>query len=220
MERWSTSVKGALEDRRGQVVLAIAFLVPVIATAGQYWATRFWQQSAAANLLFWPGQAWHWSVRAPVWLTMGAMLASYLLGIAWLMRRRTFGAVALTAVAAIVSANLVGACINWMTGWRETGSVASMDLAGKVNRAIFSLWHNPAWEELVFRGLPLVFLLAVTRAKGRTPRWALYGYYLVPSLVFAWYHVPGHGPSRVADTFILSLFFAWMQGATPSSRRS
>ena len=33
---------------------------------------------------------------------------------------------------------------------------------------------------------------------------------IVPSVIFAWYHVPGHGPSRLVDTLILSLVFAWM----------
>jgi hypothetical protein len=141
---------------------------------------------------------------------MGAMLASYVVGIAWLVRRRTFGAVVLAALGAIVVANLAGAGVNRLTGWREVQTLSSMDLAGKANQAIFSLWHNPAWEELVFRGVPLVLLFAAERLKGRTPRWALWGYYVVPSVIFAWYHVPGHGPSRLVDTFILSVVFAWM----------
>ena len=32
----------------------------------------------------------------------------------------------------------------------------------------------------------------------------------MPALVFAAYHVPGHGPSRLVDTFILSLVFSWL----------
>ncbi len=210
MERWGTSLQSALEHRWGQLLLAFAFMVPAVATAGQYWATGFWSQWTTVALLFWPGQQWHWGVQLPVWLSMGTMLASYLVGIGWLVRRRTFGSVVLAALAAIVAANLAGAGVNRVTGWRELQMVSSMDLAGKANRAIFSLWHNPVWEELVFRGLPLVLLVAIERAKRRTPRWAVYAYYLVPSLVFAWYHVPGHGPSRLVDTFILSLVFAWM----------
>ncbi len=210
MERWSTSLQSALEHRGGQMLLALAFLVPAFATAGQFWSSGFWSQSLTVSLLFWPGQEWRWGVLLPVWVSMGAMLASYVVGIAWLVRRRTFAAVALASVAAVIVANLVGTGVNHLTGWHELQSVSSMDLAGKANRAIFSLWHNPAWEELVFRGVPLVWLLAIERTKGRAPRWAAIAYYLVPSLIFAWYHVPGHGLSRIADTFILSLAFAWM----------
>jgi hypothetical protein len=210
MERWSISLQSALAHRWGQLLLALAFVVPAVTTAGQYWATGFWAQSATVDLLFWPGEPWHWGVKLPVWLSMGAMLASYTVGIAWLVRRRTFGPVVLAALVAIVAANLLGSGVNHLLGWRELQTMSSMNLAGRVNRAIFSLWHNPAWEELVFRGLPLVLLLAVERRAGRASRWAACGYYLVPSLVFAWYHVPGHGPSRLVDTFVLSLVFAWM----------
>jgi hypothetical protein len=210
MHAWSTSLQSALRDRRGQFLLALAFIVPAIATAGQYWSTRFWSESAPFTLLFWPGQAWHWGLRLPVWISMGAMLASYLIGIAWLVRRRTFAAAVLASVAAMIVANLAGAGVNLLTGWREMQTISSMNLAGRANLAIFSLWHNPAWEEVVFRGLPLVALVAIERTTGRTPRWVLAGYYLVPSLAMAWYHVPGHGPSRLVDTFTLSLVFAWM----------
>jgi len=210
MEPWSTSLRSALEHRSGQILLALAFLVPAVTTAGQYWATGFWSQWTKVALLFWPGQTRNWGVQLPVWVSMGAMLASYVVGIAWLIRRRTFGAAVLAALGAIVAANLAGAGVNRLVGWHELQTVSSMDLAGKANRAIFSLWHNPAWEELVFRGVPLALLLAAERTKGRTPRWALWSYYVVPSAIFAWYHVPGHGPSRLVDTFILSLVFAWM----------
>ena len=44
----------------------------------------------------------------------------------------------------------------------------------------------------------------------RLPRAAWWCYFLVPSAFFAAYHVPGHGYSRVVDTFILSVIFAWL----------
>ncbi|MGE5360835.1 MAG: CPBP family intramembrane glutamic endopeptidase [Bacteroidales bacterium] len=210
MERWPTSLQYALRHSWTQALLALAFLVPLVATVGQYWASGFWWQTTNVALLFWPGSDWRLAVPLPVWVSMGAMLASYVVGIAWLMRRRTFGPVVLVAIGAIVVAQLGGAAVNWLTGWHETQTMASMDLAGKANRAIFASWHNPVWEELVFRGLPLVFLFAVRRRLARTPTWALWCYYLVPSLIMAWYHVPGHGPSRLIDTFLLSLVFGWM----------
>jgi hypothetical protein len=210
MERWLASIQFALEHRVVQGVLACAFLVPLIATVGQYWSSGFWWQSSGVELLFWPGQKWHWVVRMPVWVSMGAMLASYLAGIAWLLRRRTLSVVALSAIGALIVANVAAGGLNYLTGWRELQVVAGMDLAGKANRAIFSLWHNPVWEEVIFHGIPLVLLLLVRRIYPAAARWSLWCYYLVPSLIFAAYHVPGHGPSRMIDTFLLSLVFAWM----------
>ncbi len=210
MERWSASLQAALRHRWSQLLLALAFLVPVVATVGQYSSSGFWPQWTNVDLLFWPGATWHWGLRLPVWASMGAMLASYVVGIGWMIQRRTLGAVVLVAVGAIIVANLGATAVNYAAGWRELQTISSMNLAGRANRAIFSLWHNPAWEELVFRGLPLVFLFLVRKRLARSPAWAVWCYYLVPSLVFAWYHVPGHGPSRVVDTFVLSLVFGWM----------
>lgn len=210
MERWPATLRSALEHRMLQAFLACAFLVPVVATAGQYWSSRFWWQSANVDLLFWPGQEWHFGVKMPVWASMGAMLVSYLAGIAWLLRKRTFSTVALAALAGLIVANLAATGVNLLAGWRELQTFSSMNLAGKANRAIFSLWHNPAWEELVFRGVPLVLLLHVRRRHPRAVGWGLWCYYIVPSVIFAAYHVPGHGPSRVVDTLVLSTVFAWM----------
>lgn len=210
MDRRWVSLQSALEHNLVQGLLACALLVPVVATVGQYSSSGFWTQSIRVELLFWPGQEWKWAVRAPVWASMGAMLVSYLAGIGWLLRKRTLSVVVLAGVGALVIANLAGGVLNGVTGWKELQTVSLMDLAGKANRAIFSLWHNPAWEELVFRGVPLALLLFVRRSVPRAARGALWCFYLLPSLVFAAYHVPGHGPSRLVDTFILSLAFAWM----------
>jgi len=211
MERWTVSLRSALKHNVVQASLAIALLVPLLATAGQFLSSGFWRQSSGVALLFWPGQDWQWTVSMPVWISMGAMLTSYLAGIAWLLRKRTLSAVVLSGVGALIAANAVAAALNYVAGWRELQVVSSMELAGKANRAIFSFWHNPAWEEVVFRGIPLILLFMAVRGKdGARPRWALWCYYVVPSLVMAAYHVPGHGPSRLVDTFLLSLAFAWM----------
>lgn len=210
MERWSTTLQSALQHPVVQGVLAGAFLVPVVATVGQYWSSGFWWQSATVDLLFWPGQDWRLAVKLPVWASMGAMLVSYLLGIAWLLRQRTFSIVVLAAIGGLIAANAAAAGVNLLTGWRELQAVSSMDLAGRANRAIFSLWHNPAWEEVIFRGIPLAILLFVRRRHPRAAGWSLWCYYVVPSVVFAAYHVPGHGPSRVVDTLVLSVVFAWL----------
>jgi Type II CAAX prenyl endopeptidase Rce1-like len=210
MKRWSSSLRFALEHTVAQSALAAALFVPLVATVGQYWSSGYWSQSARVTLLFWPGVDWTWAVKMPVWLSMGTMLASYAVGIAWLARRRALAPVALSALAALIVANLAAAPLNYLAGWRELQTMSSMALAGKANRLIFAQWHNPVWEELVFRGVPLLLLLAARKALGRDARWSVRAYYLVPAVVFAIYHVPGHGPSRLVDTFILSLVFSWM----------
>lgn len=210
MTRHLSSVRGALEHRWTQLPIAVALLVPAIATIGQYTASDYWAQSNRFDVLFWPGVAARWGVPLPVWLSMGAMLASYAAGLGWLFRRRTLSAVVLAGAVALIVANVMAAGLNGLTGWRELQSPASMDLAGRANRAIFALWHNPAWEELVFRGLPLGLLLVVRRHLTRVDPIATWCYYLLPAIAFAIYHLPGHGPSRLVDTFILGLAFAWM----------
>ncbi len=207
--RW-VSFRSALKSHVVQALLASALLVPVVATFGQYWSSGWWTTSMPVALLFWPGQGWQWAVSAPVWLSMGAMLTSYVVGIGWLTRRRTLSVVVLCAIGGLIAASLAGTALNTLPGWKELQQVASMNLAGRANRAIFSLWHNPVWEELVFRGIPLVALLIVRRKIPRAARIGLWCFYLVPSLIMAVYHVPGHGPSRLVDTFILSVVFAWM----------
>ena len=210
MHRWLTSFRSALAHPVVLGILAAALLVPLVATAGQYWTSGFWSRSAGVLILFWPGLAWRWAPKLPVWLSMGTMMASYLAGIAWMVRRRTLSFVVLAALGGTIVANLAAAPVNHLAGWRELQSLSSMALAGLANRLIFAHWQNPAWEELVFRGIPLVFLFAARRAVGRDARWAVWSYYLVPAVVFALYHVPGHGPSRLVDTVILSLVFSWM----------
>ena len=210
MHRWLTSSRSALAHPIVLAILAAALLVPLVATVGQYWASGFWGQSAGVLVLFWPGLDWRWAPKMPVWLGMGAMLASYVAGIAWMVRRRTLSFVVLCALGGMIVAQLAAAPVNHLAGWKELQSLSSMALAGLANRLIFAHWQNPAWEELVFRGFPLVFLFAARRALGRDARWAVWSYYLVPAAVFALYHVPGHGPSRLVDTVILSLVFSWM----------
>ncbi len=205
-----SSIRGALENEWVQLPIAVALLVPVVATIGQYAASGYWAQSSRVEVLFWPGAAARWGVQLPVWLSMGAMLASYVVGVGWLARRRTLSTVVVAGALAVIVANVMAAGVNEMSGWQELQSPSSMDLAGKANRAIFALWHNPVWEELVFRGIPLGVLLIVRRNAPNAGPLASWCYYLLPAIAFAAYHVPGHGPSRLVDTFILSLAFSWL----------
>ena len=127
-----------------------------------------------------------------------------------MIQRRTFSTVIFIGVGALIVANLAGLGVNSIFGWKEQQMVSSMDLAGKANRAIFSLWHNPAWEEVVFRGIPLITLLALRKQAVGAFGWPEWCYLIIPSIVFALYHVPGHGPSRILDTLILSIAFNWL----------
>lgn len=205
-----SSIRGALDHPSVQLPIAVALLVPAVATTGQYAASGYWAQSSRVALLFWPGADASWGVQLPVWLSMGTMIASYAAGVGWLFRRRTLSSVVLVGACALIVANAAAAGLNAVTGWQELQSASAMDLAGRANRAIFALWHNPAWEEMVFRGVPLGLLLVVRRQMKRADPIATWCYYLLPAMAFAVYHVPGHGPSRLVDTFILGLAFAWM----------
>jgi hypothetical protein len=193
-----------------QVLLSLVLVLPLVATAGQFWVSGFYRQTVGVDLLFWPGARWSWAIRMNVTLIMGLMGLLYLVGIGFLIKQRTLGKVIFVGIGAAVAATLLAEVVNGFTGWRELQHVHSMDLAGKANKAILSLWHNPIWEELVFRGFPLVCCLAVAKRWPFLGRTAKGCYFLVPSIVFAAYHVPGHGYSRIVDTFILSLAFAWL----------
>jgi hypothetical protein len=113
-------------------------------------------------------------------------------------------------IGALIAAQLLGHAVNHFTGWKELQIVGSMDLAGKANKAILSLWHNPIWEEVVFRGIPLLGYTLLVKLRPGAMRAGRLCYFLVPSLVFAAYHVPGHGYSRITDTLVLALAFAWI----------
>jgi len=207
---WRKAFDRAAEHAGIQVAVAFALLLPLAATIGQYWNSGFFGQTVRVLVLFWPGVEWQWAIPLNAALIVAFFGTTYLAGIALLFRRRTLGKVALAGAGALIVANLLGAAVNRFTGWRELQQLGSMDFTGKANRAILAQWHNPIWEEVVFRGIPLVCMALVIRKWPRAKAAATWCYFLIPSLVFAAYHVPGHGYSRVADTFSLSLIFAWL----------
>jgi len=207
---WKSSINAACEHAGIQVPVSFILLLPLAATLGQYWTSGFLRGTVAVNLLFWPGVKWHWAIYANAAAVMSVMGSLYVVGIGWLFHHRTLGKAILTGVAAMVAAALAGNTVNRFTGWRDLQVLAQMDVAGKANRMIFAQWHNPFWEEAVFRGIPLLCLTCLVK---RQPRAALAGkwcYYLAPALLFAAYHVPGHGYARIVDTFLAGLVFAWL----------
>jgi Type II CAAX prenyl endopeptidase Rce1-like len=193
-----------------QIPLALALIVPLVATIGQYWTSGFFRQSVGVDVLFWPTGKWHWAIPMNVTAIVAVLGSSYLLGIGWLLHRRTLGSVIFAGIGALIVAQLLGSAVNHFTGWRELQIASSMDMAGKANRLILALWHNPIWEEVVFRGIPLLCYSFFAKKAPPARKVATWCYFLIPSLVFAAYHVPGHGYSRITDSFLLGLVFAWL----------
>jgi Type II CAAX prenyl endopeptidase Rce1-like len=207
---WKASIKAACGHASMQVVVAFALLLPLAATVAQYWSSGFFRQTVSVVLLFWPGAEWKWAISMNTAAAMAVVGCLYVAGIAWLFRRRTLANAVMISIGAVISASLIGDTLNRLTGWKELQVLASMDFTGKANRLIFAQWHNPIWEEAAFRGIPLLCYAWLVRIWPRGTRTAKWCYFLLPSLMCAAYHVPGHGYSRIADTFLLGLVFAWL----------
>jgi hypothetical protein len=195
-----------------QIPVAVVFIVPIIATLGQFIHSGFIETSTPVFLLFWPGTKYEFAPDIPVWLVMGVILISYVTGLIYLLRNKNLGKVVLLGVIASVIAIGLADILNSFTGWTELQNVSSIDLTGRANTAIFSLWQNPVWEEIVFRGIPLLVLTIIIKAVNNksVSFWAKLAYLVIPSAIFAFYHIPNHGPARIVDTFIIGLAFSWL----------
>ncbi len=141
-----------LPSRTGcEVLLLLACCVPLAAAWAEFVSTAFVLRNAGFALIVWPGLNWQWVVRPPVWLSMGAMSASHLIALIWLARNRMLGKSFLVGIFFLILGQTVGSLVNLATGWRDLQTLRTMDLAGLIDRAIFAHWHNPLWEEIVFR---------------------------------------------------------------------
>jgi hypothetical protein len=200
-----TSATEVSRDLAVQAPLAFALLVPLAATIGQYWTSGYWRDSLAVGVLFWPGAAWKWTVQMNAAVVIGVIGALYVWGIVRLLRERTLAVVMALCIGGTIVAVLAGKAVNHFTGWSETQMLGSIDMTGRVNWYLLAHWHNPVWEEAVFRGLPLLGYAWLMRRRPIAARW---GYLILPAVAFAAYHVPGHGYARVTDTFILGAIFA------------
>lgn len=207
---WKEAIKAIPKNMIFQGVTVLILMTPLVATIGQFWSTGFLSQRASVALLFWPGAKWSWTVQMYGWIIMGIFIVTYLWGIGWMLRRRTLGKVILWGIAVMIVANILGSAVNYLTGWKELQQMDSMNLAGKVNRAILASWHNPLWEEIVFRGLPLLIIIPIRKRLPKHKKIIEWCYMIIPSVVMAIYHIPGHGPSRIVDTIILAVAFAWL----------
>jgi hypothetical protein len=207
---WRQSAQAVLQDVSVQLVLTFALILPLVATVGQYWSSGFFRQTVGFDILFWPGARWHWAIPMNVALIVAFFGLSYVAGIGWLLHRRILGTVIFAGIGALIVARLLETAVSHFTGWRELQVVGSMDLGGESEQTIMALWHNPIWEEVVFRGFPLLAYTVLVKKRPQSMKPGLWCYYLVPAIAFAAYHVPGHGYSRIADTFVLSLAFSWL----------
>lgn len=200
-----------LGNRVFQILLMFIFSLPLIATLGQYIFSGFILKNSDVLILFWPGVKKQFVISMPVLLSFGLMAASYAVGIAYMFRKGTFGKAVVLGFGGIFLAQFLGGIVNSIAGVHELQQVDSSFLNGAVDRAIFSLWHNPAWEEIAFRGLPLVILLAIkNKLSPKGYRIGIAAYFIIPSLAMVFYHVPNHGVSRIVDTLIYSLISAWL----------
>jgi hypothetical protein len=159
-------------------------------------------------LFYWPGSENNYNIPVRVWLISAIFFISYIAGIIWLLRDHNLGKVILFTIGIFIAASLLKTGLSSAFGMTEKGLP---DLAGKANAAILSLWHNPIWEEIFFRGIPLVILLAVEKylTKKRTLTGVLI-YCIVPSIICGFYHIPGHGLIRFFDTLIIGMGFSVM----------
>jgi Type II CAAX prenyl endopeptidase Rce1-like len=183
-------------------------ILPMIATIGQFLNTGYFQKATPILLLYWPGADFKIKIQMFVWLFMSLIFISYLLGIAYMFYKRTLGKVILITIIFFIFSGMLRALLTRIFGLQET---ALQDLSGKADTAILSQWHNPIWEEIVFRGIPLLILLGIEKyiTKKRTVTGILI-YCIVPSIIFGLYHIPGHGLIRFFDTLILGAGFAWL----------
>lgn len=200
-----------LENRIFQVLLVLIFSLPLAATIGQYVSSGFIAQNSKVLILFWPGVKNEFAISMPVWLSYGCMAISYAAGIVFMFKKRSLGEVVVLGFGGFYLSRFLGDAVNSVIGVHELQQVDSTFLNGVVDMAIFSLWHNPAWEEVVFRGLPfLIFLKLKNRLSKRGLKIAVAAYVLIPSVAMVFYHIPNHGVSRIIDTFVFSVISAWL----------
>lgn len=204
----SKTIKSFTENKIFLMVGAVILLFPLIATTGQFLNTGYFNKTTPILLVFWPGSEFQITIQTFVWIFMSLVFISYLAGIVFMLQKRTLGKVILITILLFIASNVIRAILTKTFGLHES---QMPDLAGKANAAILSQWHNPIWEEIVFRGIPLLILLGVEKyiTKKRTTTGVLL-YFIVPAIVFGFYHIPGHGLIRFFDTLLLGTGFSWL----------
>ncbi|MDH6351021.1 CPBP family intramembrane metalloprotease [Brevibacillus sp. 1238] len=189
-------------------LLLIVLLLPLIVSWGQFIESGFWQETISVTLLFWPKSAWKLAVPLPGWFIFAVFTLVYTLSMIRLAQKRSLVEAFLFILAGFLLAKAGGAAFQAISGWSKLQPIGSQELAGKANLLVFATWHNPLWEELVFRGIPLL-LLALLYSRKEWPGYAKWLYLIVPSLLFACYHVPGHGLGTLFESFLIGVLWAF-----------
>lgn len=211
MNKLRESINKAVENNVLQVVMIVVFLIPLIATIGQYVSSNFIFEKSSVELLYWPCYEKSFKIYIPVWVTFGVMGLSYVYGIYYMCRRKTFVKVVLISFISLFLAQGLGNIINYFIGLKEMQHVNSMDLSGLVNKMILAEWYNPLWEEVFFTGIPLVLYTVLTKSKSeKIKNIGKVIYFIVPSVICSLYHIPNHGPARILDTFLIHVVFEYI----------
>ena len=187
---------------------AVILILPAIATTGQFLNTGYFLKTIPVLLFYWPGADSDVRLQVTAWIFMGLVFVSFIMGIAYMLRMKTLGKVILITILIFICSILLRALLSSLFGWSES---PLPDLSGKANSTIIALWHNPIWEEIVFRGIPLLILLLIEKyiTRGRTTTGVIL-YCIIPSVLCGLYHIPGHGLIRFFDTLVIGSGFALM----------
>ena len=195
-----------------QATMAVIFIIPAIETIGQYISSGFMTSKEGFPIIFWPGTKVNIFYSTYVWISMSIMIAIYIFGIVYLLRKKEFGIVVIIGIIGVECIGFIcfklGNVISNFAAWN---GLQGMPITNLANRSIFSKWSNPLWEEIVFRGIPLILLwLLKKKVSVKTYKFAVVAYFLIPSVMFSLYHIPNHGTGRIVDTFIAGLVFAYL----------
>lgn len=190
--------------------MTIVLLLPLIATLGEFVDSGFMIKRANIALLFWPGSTFEIVVNILVFVPILIIFVLYVVGIGYLFRKLKLGKAILIGVISFVVAQVVASIVNGFFGWKELQDLSSLNLSGKADQAILAQWYNAFWEEVVFRGLPLVLLVLGNRLKKDYYKLYMVLYLILPTVLQAMYHVPNHGYSRITDTLIFGVVMAWL----------
>lgn len=208
IQKLKKSILLVTESKLLNYTAVILLLLPLAATAGQFIDTGFLQNKIPILLFFWPGENIDVHVYLLVWLFMGVVFLSYVAGIIYLVKARSLAKIILITLLVFVVASIIRTLVELMTGWKET---TIGDINGTINEVIVSLWHNPIWEEIIFRGIPLLILILAGKLFNRQRRMRHeILYIIIPSILCGLYHIPGHGMIRFFDSIFISMAFAWM----------
>ncbi|NRS47725.1 CPBP family intramembrane glutamic endopeptidase [Brevibacillus sp. HB2.2] len=206
---WTITFRYVTKNPLLLLLLIIMLFLPLLASWGQFLSSGFFGQTVSVSLLFWPKTDWKVAVPLPGWLIFGVISLIYAGGILWLVRGKKLGQAFLFILVGLLLAKAAGAAFQAISGWSTTQPIGAQSLAGKANLLVFATWHNPLWEELVFRGIPFLLLTLIYRRSTDMPTGARWMYLLIPSMIFAYYHVPGHGLGILFESFLIGVLWAW-----------